>query len=165
MNLGYQFLVGFPSPTSGKEWLGIYGTCLLRVRVQQITFPSPTIIIIIVWLVHSYKNAPDLSILHLMIDGCQTNVEWCEIRFHRPEPCMIRSVCLAVQVPWQMGTLAIRRILMYCYHYNVATLINRKNGQIHYKLMSQKVTLKGLLIDVTSIKKASSVVLQAEVSL
>jgi len=38
-----------------------------------------------------------------MIGDCQTNGEWCKVRFSGPEPGVIQSARLVVPVPWQNG--------------------------------------------------------------
>ena len=57
---------------------------------------------------YSYERAPGLMTLRSMTGGCQTNVEWCEIRFNGPEPGVTLLAQSAVPVPWQKATQALR---------------------------------------------------------
>ena len=51
----------------------------------------------------SHESTPCLTVLGSSIGGCQTNVERCKVRLHRPEPCMTRSAGRTIPVSWQRG--------------------------------------------------------------
>ena len=51
----------------------------------------------------SHESTPCLTVLGSSIGGCQTNVERCKVRLHRPEPCMTRSAGRTITVSWQRG--------------------------------------------------------------
>ena len=54
----------------------------------------------------SHESTPCLTVLGSSIGGCQTNVEWCKVRLHRPEPCMTGSAGRTIPVSWQRGQTA-----------------------------------------------------------
>ena len=56
----------------------------------------------------SHESTPCLTVLVSSIGGCQTNVERCKVRLHRPEPCMTGSAGRTIPVSWQGARLALR---------------------------------------------------------